>query len=462
MMHGKPGPYAPILMTFYRLSDAFLSAGLFLGFSWIFQRYQPGYLVASIIIFFIALISFDAAGLYQSWRGTRLRSEFNRIVLGCAVIYALLLVVSYVLKVSGQFSRLTVLSWMIVLPAFMGLERGLIRRILESYREKGRNIRKAVIAGANESGERLARWIDDNPGLGVQLLGFFDQNLTKPVCGYRVIGSLDSISDYVKKNQIETVYIVLPMHAEESLRMLFRDLADTTCSIHLVPDIFFLDLVQGGRISYFEEIPVISLRETPFLGVNLLIKRVEDLVLASLFLAIVSPLMLLIAAGIKLTSRGPAIFKQWRYGLNGTPIEIYKFRTMTVCEDGYDFQQAKSCDPRVTPLGAFLRKTSLDELPQFLNVIQGRMSIVGPRPHPVAMNEEYRKQIPGYMIRHKVKPGITGLAQVNGWRGETDTLEKIQKRIEHDISYMRQWSLLLDFRIMFQTLLSGSWRTHAY
>jgi putative colanic acid biosynthesis UDP-glucose lipid carrier transferase len=213
---------------------------------------------------------------------------------------------------------------------------------------------------------------------------------------------------------------------------------------------------------YFDNIPVIALRDTPLLGFNALLKRLEDLMLGTLGLLFVSPIMLATMIGIKLTSPGPVFFAQWRYGIDGRPIKIYKFRTMSVCEDGYVFEQAKKCDPRVTRLGAFLRRTSLDELPQLINVIQGRMSIVGPRPHPVAMNEEFRKLVPGYMLRHKVRPGITGLAQINGWRGETDTLEKMEKRIEYDLEYLRQWSLVLDLKIIFQTMWNGSSSTNAY
>ena len=197
-------------------------------------------------------------------------------------------------------------------------------------------------------------------------------------------------------------------------------------------------------------------------GFNSLLKRAEDIVLSLGILFLASPVILLAALAIKLTSRGPVLFKQWRYGLDGQPIEIYKFRTMTVCEDGYEFKQAVPCDPRVTSFGAFLRRTSLDELPQLINVLQGRMSIVGPRPHPVALNESFRKKVPGYMLRHKVRPGITGLAQINGWRGETDTLEKMEKRIEQDLEYLRQWSIFLDLKIIALTIWNGAWKTNAY
>jgi putative colanic acid biosysnthesis UDP-glucose lipid carrier transferase len=233
---------------------------------------------------------------------------------------------------------------------------------------------------------------------------------------------------------------------------LLDQLRDTTASIYFVPDIFITDLIQG-RTDVVGDIPVVAVCETPFRGGNGLVKRATDLVFALAILTLISPLLLIIAIGVKASSPGPVIFKQRRYGLDGREIIVYKFRSMTVCEDGAQIAQASKNDQRVTPLGAFLRKTSLDELPQFVNVLQGRMSIVGPRPHAIAHNEQYRKLIKGYMLRHKVKPGITGWAQVNGYRGETDTLDKMKKRIEFDLDYLRNWSVRLDVAIILKTVL---------
>jgi putative colanic acid biosynthesis UDP-glucose lipid carrier transferase len=205
-----------------------------------------------------------------------------------------------------------------------------------------------------------------------------------------------------------------------------------------------------------------SLHETPFYGVDGWLKRLEDIVVGSLILLIIAIPMLIIALCVKLTSPGPALFRQRRYGLNGEVIDVLKFRSMSVTEDGAEIKQATKDDPRITRFGAFLRRTNLDELPQFLNVMAGSMSIVGPRPHAVAHNELYRKKVRGYMLRHKVKPGITGWAQVNGWRGETDTLEKMEKRVEHDLDYIRNWSLLWDLQIIFMTVFGSGARKNAY
>jgi putative colanic acid biosynthesis UDP-glucose lipid carrier transferase len=233
---------------------------------------------------------------------------------------------------------------------------------------------------------------------------------------------------------------------------LLDELKDTTASIYFLPDVFVTDLIQS-RSGSVCGMPVISVCESPFTGYDGIVKRASDLILSLLILILVSPLLIIIAAAIKIDSPGPIIFKQRRYGLDGEEIVVYKFRSMRVCEDGGSIRQAQEGDDRITRLGAFLRKTSLDELPQFVNVLQGRMSIVGPRPHAVAHNEIYRNLIKGYMIRHKVKPGITGWAQVNGYRGETKTLDKMQGRIDYDLDYLRNWSLRLDLRIIMKTVL---------
>jgi putative colanic acid biosynthesis UDP-glucose lipid carrier transferase len=238
-------------------------------------------------------------------------------------------------------------------------------------------------------------------------------------------------------------------------------LADSAASVYLVPDIFTFQLLNA-RTEQIDGLPVIALRETPFYGVEGWVKRAEDMALASIILLLVAPLMAAIAVGVKLSSPGPVLFKQRRYGLDGQPIRVYKFRTMSVCEDGDQVTQAGRADARVTRFGSFLRRTSLDELPQFYNVLQGRMSIVGPRPHAVAHNEQYRRLIKGYMLRHKVRPGITGLAQVRGLRGETDTLDKMEKRVECDLSYIQSWSLQLDLKIIARTIVNGFRGENAY
>jgi putative colanic acid biosynthesis UDP-glucose lipid carrier transferase len=264
------------------------------------------------------------------------------------------------------------------------------------------------------------------------------------------LGPLSALADHARSNTVDVIYIALPMASQPRILKLLEDLRDTTASIYFVPDIFVSDLIQA-RVDSIGGLPVVAVCESPFHGFNAVVKRVSDFCLAALILAAISPLMVAIGLGVKLSSPGPVLFKQRRYGLDGKRIVVYKFRSMTVAEDGEVVRQATRNDQRVTRFGAFLRRTSLDELPQFINVLQGRMSIVGPRPHAVAHNEMYRKLIRGYMIRHKVKPGITGLAQVNGLRGETDTVDKMKARIDYDLAYLRNWSLALDVRIILKT-----------
>jgi putative colanic acid biosynthesis UDP-glucose lipid carrier transferase len=251
------------------------------------------------------------------------------------------------------------------------------------------------------------------------------------------------------------------MRAEDRIRGVLSKLADSTASVYIVPDFFVFQLLHS-RWTDIGGLPAVSVFENPLYGVDGLTKRLFDFVTASLLLVALSPLLVAVAVAIKLTNRGPVFFRQRRYGLDGNEILVWKFRSMTVCEDGGTVTQATKQDSRVTPLGAILRRTSIDELPQLFNVIGGSMSLVGPRPHAAAHNEEYRQMIEGYMLRHKIKPGITGLAQVRGWRGETDTLEKMQRRVECDHEYIREWSLWLDIRILFRTIFVVLKRDNAY
>ena len=320
--------------------------------------------------------------------------------------------------------------------------------------------KRAVVVGANEHGMELARRLDRDIYAGVVVAGFFDDRRDKRVEGrgdYALLGKIEDLPRYVNDRHIDAIYIALPMTSQPRILSLLDGLRDTTASIFFVPDIFITDLIQG-QVDFVQGLPVVGVRETPFTGLNGVIKRLSDIVFCLLILVPLTPVLLMIALGVKLSSPGPVLFRQRRYGLDGKEITIYKFRTMTVAEDGAVVRQATKQDERVTPFGAFLRRTSLDELPQFINVLQGRMSIVGPRPHAVAHNEMYRKLIKGYMLRHKVRPGITGWAQVNGLRGETETVEKMKARIDFDLDYLRNWSLQLDTYIVGKTawiLLKG-------
>lgn len=324
--------------------------------------------------------------------------------------------------------------------------------------------RVALIAGGGALAQQLTKKIEQSPDLNITIGGIFDDrgNERLPVeLRKRQLGNLEDLPAFAKSCRADIIYITLPMTSHPRMLELIDELRDTTSSIYFVPDTLPFDPIQA-RPSSLAGIPLIAICETPHCGVNGLLKRVSDIVLASLMLLLLAPLMLGIAIAVKLTSAGPVIFRQRRYGLDGREIVVYKFRSMTVQDDGAEVRQATRNDSRLTPLGAFLRASSLDELPQLINVLQGRMSVVGPRPHAVAHNEMYRKLINGYMLRHKVRPGITGWAQVNGLRGETETVDRMQARIEYDLAYLRNWSLLLDLKILFKTLLVVWKKENAY
>jgi putative colanic acid biosynthesis UDP-glucose lipid carrier transferase len=285
--------------------------------------------------------------------------------------------------------------------------------------------------------------------------GFFDDrshDRLEVESGAKVLGSLREVASYVNEHRTDVIFIALPIRHVLRVMSLVDELRDTTASIYYVPDIFVFDLIQA-RSGDIHGIPVVAMCETPFYGYRGVSKRMTDLIFAMGILLLTMPLLVLIGILVKLTSPGPMIFKQRRYGLDGREIDVYKFRTMKVTEDGAHVHQATKGDPRITPIGGMLRRSSLDELPQLINVLQGRMSLVGPRPHAVAHNELYRKLIKGYMLRHKVLPGITGLAQVNGCRGETRELHEMEARVRYDLEYLRHWSPMLDVKILLLTLL---------
>lgn len=353
-----------------------------------------------------------------------------------------------------EFDQQALLAWFVISPFALIGARLAFRALAPVLVQVQGPPQRAIIVGMNEQGVALARRVVETPYSHIELAGFFDdRDLARlDVSGeLRIIGGLPDISAYVRDTGVKLIYLSLPMASQPRILQVLDELKDTTASIFFVPDMFITDLIQG-RTGSVCGMPVISVCETPFRGANGTIKRLSDVVLSLLILLLASPVLLGIALAVKLSSPGPIIFRQRRYGLDGEEILVYKFRSMTVTEDGSVVAQAQKNDARITPLGRFLRKTSMDELPQFINVLQGRMSIVGPRPHAVAHNEMYRKLIKGYMVRHKVKPGITGWAQVNGYRGETETLDKMQGRIDYDLDYLRHWSLRLDLFIIYKTV----------
>jgi putative colanic acid biosynthesis UDP-glucose lipid carrier transferase len=412
------------------------------------ESFGGAYLILALILFSLTFPG-SASGT------TSARALAIDVVTGWLVIVGLLLLIGWATRTLGSFDPRVLAVWALATPALLFGARLLMPVVLPRLMAAEGVQRLAVIAGEGELGRKLADKIKGAPYLGIRVAGFFDDRGPERLAGaerHDVLGSLGELPDYVKTHHVDLIYLTLPMASQPRILNLLEELRDTTASIYFTPDIFLFDLIQA-RMDAIGGVPVVAVCETPFYGLNGLIKRLSDIAIAVSALVLILPVMVAVAVGIKLTSPGPVLFTQRRYGLDGREIIVYKFRTMTVLEDGGVVRQATRDDARVTPLGAFLRKYSLDELPQFVNVLQGRMSVVGPRPHAVAHNETYRKLIGGYMIRHKVKPGITGWAQVNGLRGETETLDKMRERIEYDLSYLRNWSLQLDLQIVLKTIL---------
>jgi len=439
----------------------FILAALLYDFPW-----NPHFSFFSVLAILVFAVISKHSGLYRSWRTSPFREEIGMILQSWLLTMLTVMVVAFLLKFTGPYFRRVLIAWFATGFLALTATRYALRLFLRSFRCRGSNVRSVAIAGAGSLGVKLAQVILDNDWMGLRITGFYDD--FKPAgeafaagMDIPVRGTLDTLAEDVRHERIDFVYLALPMRAEKRMKAVMGTLADTTASVYIVPDIFTFKLLNA-RLVDMGGIPTISVYEGPFYGINDWIKRLEDLVVGTVITLLILPVLIAVAVGVKLSSPGPVIFKQRRYGFNGEEIVVWKFRTMSVCEDGPDIPQAQRNDPRVTKFGEFLRKTSLDELPQFINVLQGRMSIVGPRPHAVAHNEYYRKLIPGYMLRHKVKPGITGWAQVNGWRGETDTVEKMEKRVEYDLAYIRDWSFWMDMKVIFMTAFSGFGGKNAY
>lgn len=462
--HGLLRPHSSSLEVVQKALDITVIALALLFALWLRQTIPvEKHLLLLLAAVFIFSVFASVRGVYRSRRTESLYAEIYEVAVVWGFTVVVLALLGFALKTSPTYSRIAITIWFVAAPLGLSLLRLAYRELLRVLRVHGRNTRTVAFFGCGNAAQKMARHITDQPWMGLRVLGIFDDRSGSRVNPGELdlLGTMNDLVARAQAGEIDLVYVALPMHAKQRIIQLVDRLADTTASVYVVPDMFIFDLFHA-RWSSVGGMPVVSVYDSPFYGVDGGIKRLEDVVLASLILLLIAPLMLLIALGIRLTSPGPVLFRQSRYGLNGETFEVWKFRSMTVCDNGDTVIQAKKNDTRVTRFGAFLRRTSLDELPQFVNVLQGHMSIVGPRPHAVAHNEEYRRLVHGYMLRHKIKPGITGWAQVNGWRGETDTLEKMQKRVEFDLAYVRDWSLSLDIKIILMTLVKGFVGKNAY
>lgn len=473
--------HSSLLSFILRVSDAVLvMSSLFLCVMYKGYLWSPYYLSACIGAIMCYQVSAEIQQLYQSGRIATFSQEFRSVVTAVFWASMLLSAAVYIYLIVLNFNKPHMFSWAWVgfsnlwpVPAYwvlfstllLVLERICLKLILRYVRTKGFNIRRVAIIGSGALGMDLHDRLQRLTWIGYDFVGFFDDlspvikdaNIEQP----RISGKILECIRLAETGLVDVVYITLPMSDEEKIQAVLGALSNSTVSVYIVPDIFIFQLL-GARSAEIGGLPAISIIDNPLNGFDVIVKRTEDILLGFAILLVTFVPMLLIGLTIKATSSGPVMFMQNRYGLDGRLIQVYKFRTMKQCDGDDAIRQVSRDDDRVTKLGSFLRRSSLDELPQFFNVIAGDMSIVGPRPHAISHNEEYRKLIPGYMLRHKIKPGITGWAQVNGWRGETDTINKMEKRIEYDHYYIKHWSLFFDLKIIAMTLVRGFFGKNAY
>lgn len=420
---------------------------------------SPERLLVVVSTMFCLHTVFSLSGLYRRWRGKTVWAEIGALGLNFVIVLFILGFFFFVSKTGEIYSRIWIVLAFIFSFILTAGSRIVIRSIANWRRHNGFNTRTLLIVGGGELGRRVARNLAENSWTGIRVVGFVDDDLpsdARPFGNLRILGKVADTQDIVESYRrkgvtIDYVWVALPATEKDKAEDIIESLLDSTVSISLVPDYFDVQLMQA-RIDNVADIPLVNLTNNKIYGISGISKQAFDFLLAALIVLLISPILLIISVLVKLDSPGPVFFVQRRYGIDGKEIEVYKFRSMTVQENGDVVTQATRGDKRVTKIGAFLRKTSLDELPQFINVLEGKMSIVGPRPHAVAHNEFYRKRIKGYMTRHVIRPGITGLAQVNGCRGETETDEKMSQRVEYDLSYINRWSLALDLKIIFLTV----------
>lgn len=452
--------------VFYRLLDvAFILLLLLVAASAYGVTFSLMYLAAGLIGSSAFSLLAESMDLYRSWRAASTRRLLATAASVWCITCALLLLLGFFAKVSEDVSRVVIGSWMLSVLVVLCGWRFVFRQVLFLLRAKGYNTRNVAIAGLTTQGIAMREQLLMYPELGMRFAGFFDDRSAERTDtdfpGEALEGSIADLIERTQNGEFDLIFIALPLKAQQRINDILQQCGDTTASVHIIPDFFTFNLLHA-RLGSVGSMQTISVYDSPIRGINDVAKRIFDVSFSLLVLTVIAIPMLFIALAVKLTSPGPVIFKQYRYGLDGRRIQVWKFRSMTSMDNGSVVKQATKGDARITPFGAFIRRTSLDELPQFINVLQGRMSVVGPRPHAVAHNEEYRKLIPYYMLRHKVKPGITGWAQINGYRGETDTLDKMSGRVDYDLDYIRNWSLWLDIKIVFLTVFKGFTGSHVH
>jgi putative colanic acid biosysnthesis UDP-glucose lipid carrier transferase len=450
-------PTRSITPVLNHLADSlWLCAGLS-GVQWLIgQPINSSTTIACLIGCILMFAIGEVFGIYRPSRGRSANEEITLCTLAWTTTFVAMILVGVFTKQIDSFARSTIALWYIIGGLMLLSSHMSIRALIEWLGKNGYGARRTAIVGANRLGYDIAKNAMQSADSGIKIIGLYDdrnaeRRLADDVDLPPFCGNIDLLLEKVRSNEIDTVLIALPMRAEKRIQSLLDQLGNSTASVYIVPDFFVFELLHS-RWTHVGGLPVVSVFESPMYGVDGWIKRLLDLTASVVGCILVSPVLIVCALLVRLSSPGPVFFRQKRYGLDGKEILVWKFRSMYTCDNGPVVKQATKNDPRVTPIGRILRRTSLDELPQLFNVIEGSMSLVGPRPHANAHNEHFRKLIRGYMMRHKVKPGITGLAQVEGSRGETDTIEKMEARLALDHRYIREWSLWFDIKILFKTI----------
>jgi len=418
------------------------------------------YLLALIPVWIVFIFSTRIYGLYKPLRGKPISTELFKIIRVTSFSVIVLAALTFFYR-EESFSRFVAVYFYAIVTTLMFTSHLLVRLMLAKARALGFNIRHVLIVGSEELAQSVAEKISLHSEYGFKIVGFLTDHLEKvnnSINGIQVVGTFNDISGVIQKYSIDQLFIALPLNSYDQMEEVLDLLREEIVNVNVVPDLLkFMDLQAG--VEELDGLPIVSLAESPLQGWNILSKRVSDIIFSSLFIIVSSPFLLLIAIIIRLDSTGPVIFRQERVGLDGNVFEMFKFRSMHMnAEKETGPVWASKGDSRRTRLGTFLRKTSVDELPQLFNVLMGDMSLVGPRPERKVFVEEFKKSIPKYMLRLKMKAGLTGWAQINGWRGNTS----LDKRIEFDLYYIKNWSLFLDFKIILLTFWKGLMNPHAY
>ncbi|HDY8728369.1 TPA: undecaprenyl-phosphate glucose phosphotransferase [Klebsiella pneumoniae] len=452
---------ASLISMVQRFSDiSIVFIGLYFIYKLSFISFENKYVLFALGVIVIFQMIGGITDFYRSWRGVKISAELKLILKNWSLSF--LIALGIISLFHGFYLNIRALAlWFILVSIGLICCRMLIRLGAGIMRKFGYNTRRVAVVGALPAGINLLKGFVEEPWMGFVVMGYYNDEPLYEVTDINYCGDFDRLISDARNGHLDRIYIAMNMREESRIKLIVQKLTDTTCSVLLIPDIFTFNILQS-RTEEINGVPVVPLFDTPLSGINMIFKRLEDIIVSSIIIVLISPALFVIAIAVKTSSPGPILFRQIRYGMDGKPIRVWKFRSMHVMENDNNVIQATKNDMRVTKIGKFLRSTSLDELPQFFNVLFGQMSVVGPRPHAVAHNEQYRALIQGYMLRHKVKPGITGLAQINGWRGETDTLEKMEKRIEFDLLYIRGWSIWLDLKIIFLTIFKGFINKSAY